>query len=649
MKSKLIAIKARFCAWFWGALVVTCMWIIASCSAKDKLFFILISSLALGFFLFRMFYCFSFRFLPNLALSGAWTVLFTVFISAKWHNAVTFIGFLKDAYERSNLGSNFIKTFMEIYSIGIFGTVFISLVSEASKNIWSDELYSNENKTLMTQFKRIRRHLLLSRHIKGIVFNIIYIHMLCYMIALLITFAFAMTYRAADRTILRIDLILLLFSVTLEAMGLTTHLIITDDALVVAECKYLKQRLPRIQKKLEKMPQDCAKLTPDTEVNSYLRVLVHTYCNHNGVESVNRNEFFPHFSQGKPCNIFLTIKLIELFDKTYKLYIEPNEEKYYMSARKAFEPAFAQDIKKYLFEAYEHDSSSYILLSMIELSYRCFFENQKKEWEKWLYISGEPIDRFESLLMLDFLRWNFSEEQTYAGQCFSTLCSKESNEKSKEERNVILNTMVLEFPYIMETLMQNRYGKKFSALHGEKNPPHFQERVEEYYWNVFLEHVNNSSEMECNEVAERFSAFLKDSYEGEERFLHRILPINRAHYSATSDKPDFSIKLSETSMVNIVLDQKSNYLKDEVVPGWGKLFSCLRANQTRDIIQKSRNRSEHLANLVENKLKCDIKRLCRFDQREDTTTFARCDRCCVDENEMCHVLASVIFERREQT
>ncbi len=684
-------------------------------NAAERIIYIIFSSSFIGIEVFLVSNRFSFRLLPNLAIAAAWTLLLVITESAisnacilnakevaektgktitesDYPEVVTFIELIRDAYNNSNFDSDFIKTFLEIYSIGIFGTVFVSLATEASKSLWSDEIQNTENKTLLAKFKRARRQQILYRKIQlfdqsELLVSIVYIHLLCYLVFLLPTFVIVSELNSTDTTTLRIDIILLLISVTLEAMGIATHFIITDHALTSSEIKYLKQRGKGIQKHLHNIRvknkscnysegnpttptykqkrankntcvnTSCKGMVLSKETKNYLQVLVHSFCNHSEVDSIEKSILFPDVEKSngsvKGCNLCIAKNVIGRFYKTKQIYIDPNKEDYYASASSFFEPAFAIDINNFLFPTIKTVSFPKTLLDAIAIARHCFFLSQKEQWEKLLYPVGKSFVEISSILILDYIYRRFSERNQIYNPCNIDCC--------KEDHSAEYGAALLEFPYVMETYLLDRFkdNEQFVSKDtlkkgndwprfSERVELSFSERVEQYYWELFKNRVNCLERDTCYELGNLFASFLTDSYKNEERFLRRILPVNRENYRLTSDKPDGSIKLSKKRTVEIAIDSL-NIEKQQLsmIPGWSNVFK--KAWKIGDEVSSKYNNPEEKREHVEKQLfgtdrNGIFNRLTRYDNEYiGKREIDRCDGCCLDITEKSTVLSWIIF------
>ncbi len=197
------------------------------------------------------FECYSFRFIPAVVVACAWLLLFNVAFSAALSDSITLVHMLKYAYEKGKFGTNFIKNFLSFFTAGVFGSIVIIMGTEAAKDIWNNEFRTSENKHLLSQFRRARRKVLLTKPInkRNTNINILYLHVIGYMLALVVCASIAMSCGTRDSIMIRIDLALLLFSVALEFVGVFSYLIITEDALNVAEKTYLNWQIAYVEKR----------------------------------------------------------------------------------------------------------------------------------------------------------------------------------------------------------------------------------------------------------------------------------------------------------------------------------------------------------------------------------------------------------------
>ena len=638
--------------------------------------FIVFTHFLLGTGLFLLCYHFSFRWLPNLAIAGAWSVMIIIFETSVRNYYIvkdqlnitvpTFITLLKEAYESSKIGSGFIKTFMELYGVGIFGTVFISMATEATKSLWSDEIRSAENKTLLAKFKRARRQRILARNFLFFkMISVVYIHMVFYLVVLLCTSIATIVLSSTDITIIRIDIILLLMSVTLEAMGVATHFIITDQTLAASETKYLQQKQPAVNRKLKRLSRrnssslhTCKIIVLSPEVTNYLQILVHSYCNHSSREAINKSHFYPKTIGC--CKLLIAKNLIARFYRTNEIYIAPNQESYYTSASSHFEPNFAIDLRRFLFgndvskpstpprgwsaSSRGWSASSISVMDALSICQNCMFAIQRKKWEDWLYPTDLNYEQMVSQVMLDLIRICFVDLHGLNEPCYEDYC---------EGNHSISNcALLLEIPFIIKLAIVKRMrDKSFPDLNNEnKFELWFRERTEQYYYNLFESEINCYTSKQCNQIGTHLAQALTARHDGSDFLLQRVLPINSNNYTDTRNKPDFSLKLSCKNCFDATLIEKKT-----AIPGWRCLFKKIYIKNwpTKKNSVDKNGSSTYDGKLEEtdywdNKpmiIQKTMERLTAYDRKYSQSTEGLPSYgFCEDKLEQCKVLSYIIFE-----
>lgn len=620
------------------------------------LYVVLTFSLVLAY-LTAIFYAFSFRLLPNLALAGAWTVLLYVLVNCFSPRSITFISLLEDAYQSGKLNSHFIEIFLKISGIGIISSMVLAIGTEITKFILNNEFHSVENKAILEKFKSNRRGLILKRTILNHSISLIHVHVVLFSFVLMAAFIAVTIACKANPTLIRINLILLAASTSVEALGIAAHFTISDDALVHAEPRYLDSVSKNVNLLIDSLPQS-TDVKIDPALRRYLQVLVNTYCNHGLDRSVSQLSRFPKCANNPLLRLRLAVELIFMFDHTYTSFVEPNEEKYYINARKSFRTALAEDIVMYLL----HDTGSEIgFIANLRLADRAFFEDQQSVWEQLLSTSREPYPQFRNLLLVDYLRSYF--QSTYYNHSWS----KEFDEKLTDKSGSCV--LMLEFPYAMDICMQKRYSREaentLTFLYDEP-VPRFRDRVEEYYFHLFASQCNEYSQEDCTKIGMQFLDFLTHSYGQEERFLHRLLPINDKTYSKTQDKPTHSICWDSASPRRFMLEKESRamYFYREL-PGWHYLLEHLDAyaeakircnSGTVQIFSEEKSCSDYLEYQEETPIvpitssgECRVTninylRLCYFDRIADhDKDIQPGQNCCRSRKEQALALAFLIF------
>ncbi len=721
------------------SLMIMCAFNLNTKSKWCPIFLVIFSHFLLGIGIFIISYHFSFRWLPNLAIAGAWTIIIIILVTdirnyclseeiARLNELIknaqeklktllqqsdtagltgeksllvsvlesritslqaqasekalvevpSFVTLLKEAYNSSKIGSSYIKTFLEIYGIGVFGTVFISMATEATKSLWSDEIRSAENKTLLAKFKRARRQRLLARKFffSTILVSVVYIHIFYYLIAFLVTVVATIVLSSHDVTIIRINILLLLMSVSMEAIGAATHFIVTDQTLAASEIKYLNQKKTYINELCKKANPDkgaitCNGVRYSREVSNYLQVLVHSYCNHSGGDSISKQTLYPDASNC--CRLQIAKNLISRFYRTKEIFISPNKEAYYASASIHFEPDFALDIIKYLFhesdqkartgngntydkeakldtEPKEEHKTNELLtsaLSLLDIARKSMFSDQHDEWKDWLYPSNINYEQMMSLIMLDCIRIRFADPNNIDSPCFDDFCTG--------DHKIVSGAFLLEFPFIVKQALLSRISDgSFSISNRAKNlDEHFRERTEQYYYNLFCAGVNSFDSSACNLIAQYFTQTLQARYDNSAFDLQRILPIRANDCIPSNNKPVFSLRLSWIDWCNLSLCDATLSKKTDI-PGWHNLFE--QYINKCSIITEKRAQSTYLLHLKNGSsdnwmsipvdIADDIRRIVAFDCRKgqaqiDYPHYGFCE----DLLEQCQILSSILFEK----
>lgn len=600
----------------------------------------------LGIAFFLLSFIKTHRLLPNLAIAAAWVILIVIAVDmlAPQDWEFTIIDVLVGAYQNGRISGTLLETLLKLYGIGFFGTVLVSLGPEIFKGIWSDEVRSTDNKNLLSKFKRERRQILLRYIGKTHSIQCLYLHLFAFGLAFALTLVLILIKSRSNVVTFEADLVLLLIAASMEALGIFTHSIISDHALVRAEEYYMEQRSTDLPGWLAE-----SNWRNSEKVNAYFAVLIHSYCNY-GLTSVLHEKMFPEpvvrrdevGRELKPDDdrtLCVSLRLIERFDMVKKQYIEPFEEKYWVNARASFEPEFALDLNRFLFpEEADHEFPTSILHA-IHMARECFFTKQETHWQEWIYTSGVPFETLVAELMLTYLRMKFVHK-------LDELDKRSASAKQTEaDKRIELACLLLEFPYIMEACITERCdssgqqsaGKESSFwqhdyfhLKGGDHPPKYRERVEQYYAELYEMNANTLDAAACNLVAGRFAHFLTYIYEDgsrTEQYLHRILPINSNHFKATNDIPTASIMFDD-----VVLDRlKCSGKNKNPIPSW------------YDIIQRN-------AGLESS---CD-RRLCLYNRESRERTIKNVPHesghntgyCCLNRAEQCEGLVSILFERQ---
>lgn len=562
-------------------------------------------------------YYLTFRLMPNLAIAAAWTIMLTVFISVISPNSITLVSLLDEAFFRSQIDSGFISTFLSIYGIGTFATAVASLRAESSRAMWSEEMNA-ENKTILSQFKRMRRHRIQRFQLFSLEIDVLYLCLFCYVVMFVVSTFLALALQNKEGgSVIRVQLILLLFSLSTQTLGICTHFTISDGELIEAEQKYLENVKPEIGQLL-----DQTELSIDSRFSNYLHVLVNTYCNHNAIRKRNQKEFFLPFENQPKNRLHFAVELIAIFDRVYHSYIEPNEEKYYISARKTFEPELAKDLMEYLIHDIDNNPTS--IAEALSIAMEAFFEKQKKEWEGLLYSFREPYLQFKALLLMDLLRDYYRNIQ-YSGNWAD----------AEELPSTAVKSFLLEFPYRVEQCIRTVYGRisEHSPVLGDKSFSQFyQERVEYYFWELFAcSELQCETSENCKAISQNLHSFFQKEYVGEELYLRRLFPINDGQYARTKDTPYYSICWSKKTL-NDVEDTFKN--KENLNPNMTPQYKKIKMMQELPGWEA----------IVRNEKYAERERLVSFDQLSDSSPkLNRGLNCCVDAEERMYALAVTIF------
>ena len=584
---------------------------------------------------FFLCYRYTHRVMPNMAIAAAWTLLVTVFVDSifgtPYNPLVTVVDVVADAYQYRGLKGEIFTTILKLYGVGLFGTILLSLGPEIAKSLWSDEFRSTDNKTLLAKFNRDRRALLLRVVFKNRSCNILYIWLGLYGIVFVAALLTVMaTVRRATVTF-SVDLIMLFLSVSLEGVGIFSHSVISDSTLFSAERAYLQRNIKSLPRWMKKTNFENA----ETVIN-FAQVLVNTYCNH-GLNPFSHTDVFEKLSQvirdmknGDMKAFLFVLFLIQRFDETKTRYIDPIDEQYWKNTRRDFETQFAADVDGFLSGLTKPIENVFPenYSEAVSLANQCFFTKQNEQWKEWFYINGAPYQETAALLMLDYLRLKF-------------LSSQNAIDAVADASETDYGALLMEFPYIMESCILNRFGKPGETeknenpeltescfhLFSTEDPPQYRERVEQYYAELFKSKCNKLNKDFCQKIAARFQCFLTHSYETKvrkERFLHRIFPINSNNFTATNDRPDASIVM--TAQLLCAID-KNSY--NNPAPGWNEIV--------KDEVEKCGQSKKE-------------SRLCYYDvlnyQKKDPN-YATHDwgvgLCCNSRDEQCRVMAAIMF------
>lgn len=596
------------------------------------------------------------RLLPNLAISVSWVVMVVVAVDTLAPRDYFFniVDVLVDGYQNGRMSDGLLESLLKLYGIGFFGTVLVSLGPEIAKGIWSDEVRSTDNKSLLAKLKRDRRQIILRYTRSRVSINGTYLRLLVFGIVFALTLVLVLVKARTYAVTFETDLFLLFIAASMEAVGIFTHSVISDHALVSAEAYYMRQRRKRLSTWLEN-----SGWRNSERINTYFTVLIHSYCNY-GLTVISHEDLFPKPVQAaanqpeSPLkqeladdrNLDIALRLIEQFDSVKKQYIEPFEEKYWVNARESFEPAFALDLKQFLFPCALDSKFPSSRLRAIGLAKWCFFDKQKSQWQEWLYTSGASFETIVAELMLTYLRM-----RSFSLQSPSEDHSASSNQASNSEERIELASLLLEFPYIMEACIKERRDRfnwsqegKEKSLEGKEkplwshdyfhltednHPPKYRERVEQYYAELFKETVNELDADACNKIASRFVHFLTYIYEEGNRpepYLHRILPVNSNHFRATYDVPTASILFTREGLKNLDEEYANPVLawqaiiQEEIKQSKAPNFRCSRLCQYNFNGRTCDHRAKH------------------HDSERNT------GYCCVSIEEQCEAFASILFE-----
>ena len=607
---------------------------------------------------------FSRRLLPNIAIAAAWMILCVLWLDVNKAplDRITIIDILVDAYRDGRMSSALLETLLKFYGIGFFGTVLVSLGPEIAKGIWSDEIRSTDNKSLLSKFKRDRRQILLRVIGNRASINGMYLRILAFGLAFAFVLVLVLVKAREYQLTFEADLLLLILSVSMEATGIFTHSIITDHALISAEKYYLLRRRKALSDWLSKDGWRSSE-----KVNAYFMVLIHTYCNH-GLIPIPHDDLFPiPVLPVKPIissaqmvdnmasdakNLDIALCLIEHFDYTKEQYIDPIEEQYWINAKQSFEPAFALDIDSFLFSKEKNSVGRFPKseLHAIAMARDCFFTKQKAQWQDWLYTSGMSYETMVAELMLTYLRIKYLSKQSSPR---NISVSNPRVLKAKSERKLDYASLMLEFPYIMEACIRKRYDyydclpgedkkgsqmRDFFHLQEEGHPPKFRERVEQYYAEMYRWNINLLDIESCNKIADRFYHFLTYIYEDDnktEQYLHRILPINSNGFKVTNDVSTGSILFAPDILFTLAYSKKQ-YINPAF--GWEAIVQ-----ENVELVKSSVDNSHSHFRMPRLCLYSVKDRKCK-NRVEQHDGGRHTGYCCVNRGEQCESLVSILYE-----
>lgn len=603
-------------------LLLSVIFFVINCSVIDNLrffwrFFLVLSFLFLHF---RFTFYFSYRVLPNLAISLAFGILLCCVLSCTPSLAAGNI-WGAEILTSSNTSEAILDgPLLKITSGSILGSAIFSLIAEASKDLWSNLYKDNgENHQIKRRFMQLRRRLLTHRFFPSIR-NITLVRLFFFLFIEFAVFILILLKKSSvSLSILEQSLFLAL---TLGLFGFATHRFISEEELLRAQCRYIESN------KTCSLPEQymCSDNSRNQRWQDFCQVIVNIYCSHCG--SLSEENYYHQLSivegylselESKTlpncCEFRIVADVVSVYDMTIQLYINPDETS--QAEKDSFEQIFAADIYSFLINRCTKTNLSKTSINIktcssagvLLFAINCLLDYQKNAWKSIIVGNSASFEDFRNLVLLDFLRWMFEQHRQGSPCQLSWFCDRKDSIRDQDERRAAL---LLELPFIVEKHLHGRYLKDAPYLIGTaERPSAFRERVEEYYWNVFCKIENTYTLDQCQNIGAIFHSFLLTSYEESKYFLQRILPVINTN---VQNVPINSIILTGTEIVSIVSDNDRSKQKPiaQDVPGWKNLI---------------------------NQDEATLKRC--MDTRE--ATFTKYGPYCIDESEVCHTLTKIIF------
>lgn len=428
-----------------------------------------------GLLCFAM-YRWTYRIFPNLFLAVSFFVFYTILLSvARGDQHLLGLGIMKDEHISLFLTDNFTKWF----GWSVLGTSLATVVAKASEDLWHGwgRSATDDYVKLNYRFKQQRRKLLTYR---GQFITPLGVMMAFYILGCLVT-SFLL-FKNKEGVPLQLLISLFFVGVASALVGFALHQFITDDQLLRSERTYIKNRKAAALKRLG----DGKEGGTGWEWSTYCQVAANIYSSRSPILYENKrihDEITPLADYSSAyCPTRFLADAVKAFHEIHSLYCSSEAKSEQLAQEiqfaKALENTILKCIDKYSDQnkaQMENDTPGITIIADLYNAFTSFFQDAENSsvGKQWFYVPSIGNQDSRRLLLLDCLRELASHQEETDNCPLCWICEhKDSgsgqlaypcrNPSLKLSRQLAL--LCLKLPYTIEKRLEDRWGKKITAL-----------------------------------------------------------------------------------------------------------------------------------------------------------------------------------------